>query len=85
MTNKKNPRITLFINDTSEFGYCSGFYHILPLYYDFDIQLSPYVLQRFIQWLTINHYIVVNGELIIPISNRKAHFNDTGEKEDTQT
>jgi hypothetical protein len=60
----------------------SGFYIIYPKYYKCQILLSPWVVQRLLQWLLNQGYIQVYGKLVIKIRGKRSVYNGESETKD---
>lgn len=50
-------------------------------YYDVVLRVSPYVMQRLLQWLLDNHYIKLTGTLTVSIKGRSYNYGQQAEKE----
>lgn len=85
MTIKLKDRDIFFVYEVEPFIGDGSYVHLMPTYYDMDIVLSPYVLQRLIQWLIRNQYILTDGTVTVPVRNRKRKHNDTSKEKDTST
>jgi len=71
----------LSILDIKKIEDIPSFFAIYPRYYNCRILFSPLVIQRMLQWLIKQHYIILEGTLIIKIRTQKGVLCVTGKKE----
>jgi len=75
----------LEIADITDISRCTSGLIIVPTYYDCEVYLSAYVVQRLIKWAISNNFIRVNGAILIPTGNRKAFYNVSSKEKDDET
>lgn len=65
-----NPE-EISILDVKEIKTIPSFFAIYPTYYNVRILFSPLVIQRMLQWMVKEGYVVLEGKLTIKIRTQK--------------
>lgn len=62
------------VNDIDSFNDVGASVDINPAYYDCVLRVSPYVIQKLLQWLLVNKYITLSGTLTVSIRGRSYRY-----------
>lgn len=71
----------LSILDIKKIEDLPSFFAVYPTYYNVRILFSPLVIQRMLQWLIKQQYIILKGTLTIKIRTQKGVLSVTSKKE----
>lgn len=62
-----------------------AFFAVKPTYYNCTIVFSPRVIQKMLQWLIAERYIILDGTLTIKVRTKGITYDDASKEKNNET